>query len=345
MRGIRTWHWITPFVGGRWRSCRSLQGRSESDPTHDIVRQLLWTFFGAGVVTVLLGLSQLSQLQRLTILNANTIQVSRAALLVPLVGLTFVVYQRVSLVTFALIALIPISLIVAVASGSRGPLLFLLVLALFGTARYLLGPNESKSRSIRLAGIVVAATVVAALLVAPELPGASLARFGLLGDFVGNEAGGGSIVTTGDQSASTRVTLYGLAASMFAERPLLGYGTGEFEVMSLRRLPVAEAEAWPHNAVLQAAAEFGLVGLILFGSFLVLVMVRGHKGTTDAALLALLAFFLLNAMVSGDIFSDRQTWGLVMLVLMVRSSATHRRSAPSDAKVEPMIPTATGVYA
>ena len=36
----------------------------------------------------------------------------------------------------------------------------------------------------------------------------------------------------------------------------------------------------------------------------------------------LFLFYLLNAMVSGDIFSDRETWGLLLLVLLIEVPRT-----------------------
>jgi len=69
--------------------------RVGADPRY--ARQLLWTFVAMGVFTVVVGIPGIASSDRLVVLGSNTINVASAALLVPLLGLTFVVHQKSSL--------------------------------------------------------------------------------------------------------------------------------------------------------------------------------------------------------------------------------------------------------
>jgi len=308
----RALRWSTlvflPILGGGLRV--------GSDPRE--LRHFLWSFFGMGVLTVALGLTQLSGTERLTVLNTNTIQVSRAALVVPILGVAFVLREGWALAKLALLVLIPAALIVAVASGSRGPLLFFVLIGAVGVGRYLLRPGSLSWSRVAVGGTAILATVVALVAFGGALPSTALDRYNLLGTFIESGLSGDLSTSVGDTSAGNRIVLFEAAATMFADAPLLGVGTSGFEALAPRYMSPDELEAWPHNALLQAAAEFGVVGLGIVVALLVLVFTRRlPAGSGGSALRIVFLFFLLNAMVSGDIFSDRETWGLLMLVLMI----------------------------
>jgi O-antigen ligase len=303
------------------------------------LRQFLWSFMAMGVLTLMLGLLSLSGTQRLAVLGENTIQAGRAALLVPLIGVAFVMRERGPLVRAVIVALIPVALVVALATGSRGPLLALSILALAGVVRFMSGPRSIDWRQVGLVLGLLLASGVVALLIVPDLPYSSLKRFASLGEFIQNAISGELSTTTGDTSSGTRVTLFRLAISMFGEQPILGFGTAGFPVISLRLLSLSEAEPWPHNALLQFAAEYGLVGLALFVGLVGLALTRRlPPGGTGGAVRVTLLFFLLNAMVSGDIFTDRLTWGLLMLLLLIDVPQAAPDGPPPAAGSEPPAP-------
>jgi O-antigen ligase len=295
------------------------------------LRQLLWCVFAFACLVAVLGLAGLSASDRLVVLGANTINVARAVLLVPVVGLTLLARDRMRGVWALLAVMIPAALLVAIASGSRGPLLVLIALGIAGGGRYLW---QHRGLSGRVAGgLAVAAVVsiVAFSVVADQLPESSLKRFQLLGDFAGSGLSGSVSTTTGDISAGVRVTLFGVAISMFQDRPLLGMGTAGFQSLSPRYASPLEADAYPHNAILQIAAEFGLPGLFLFGSLIVLA-IRRPLGPSHAAaaVRAIFLFFLLNSMVSGDVLSDRETLGPMLLLLCIDAASLR---ATFDARI------------
>jgi len=294
--------------------------RVGSDPRY--VRQLLWTLLGMGVLTTLLGVPSFSSIDRLTVLGANTINVAAAALLVPLLGLTFVARDGSPQVRIATIILIPAALIVALATGSRGPLLVLLLVAIPSLVR---GVSHLRSlhwsRSLAIAGVGLAILAVVSV-ASNDLPALSTSRFTSLGDFVQSAVAGDQVnASNADTSSTARLSFFDAALTMFKERPVLGFGTAGFETLSHRLL--GEDEAYPHNAVLQFAAEYGVVGLALFIALVVLGLIRPLPDRARP-LRILFAYFLLLAMLSGDILSDRMTWGLLLVMLVIEAPAVGR---------------------
>ncbi len=283
----------------------------------EYIRQFLWTLFAFGVPMTVLGLMQLSTSQRLEVFGASTIEVSRTALLVPLVWVAFVLRQRGLLVRAITLLLIPVAVVVAVASGSRGPLLALIIVGVIGALRYLSRPRRVNWRVAGAIAGVTLASFVALSTLGAALPGLSINRFTLFEDFLGRVASGDLNTSVGDTSSGERVVLFGAALSMFEERPVLGFGTGGFEAAS-PRFTGPPYYHWPHNAVLQFAAEFGVLGLALYAGLVFLALTRrfprDHLGN---AVRIAFAFFLLNAMVSDDIYGGRPLWGLFALVLLI----------------------------
>lgn len=308
--GFATTYWALAFL-----PVLPAVARIGSDPRY--VRQFLWAFFALGIPMVVAGLAQLSSSVRLVAFGASTIEVGRAVLLVPLIGATFVLQQHRKIPSAVAIVLIPAAVVVAVATGSRGPLLALFVLGVVGAIRYLTRPG---SLNWRVAGAVAGlsiASIVALLSLATDLPGLSVNRLGVFESFVGGAVTGNADTSVLDNSAGRRVILFGLAASMFEERPVLGFGTGGFAALSPRFLTPPYDE-WPHNALLQFAAEFGVVGVAAFAGLVILALKRPFpRGHLGGAVRVALMFFLLNSMVSDDIYGDRTTWGLWALVFLI----------------------------
>lgn len=289
--------------------------RVGSEPRY--VNQFLWTFFGMGIVTVVLGLVQWTSSDRLQVLDMNTIQVARGALLVPLIGITFVLPQQRSVASVVTLVLIPFSLLVAIASGSRGPLVVLVVIGLIGAVSYLMRPRKVRWR---LVGGVLGLALVTSIVIsaaAAELPSLALGRFASFAEFVQGSASGDTGVPGVDASAGDRIRLFGFALDMFEERPLIGAGTAGFETLSMIAMGRA-GDTYPHNSILQVAAEYGLLGLTLFLGVVALSLIRPLPGRyTALAMRTLFLFVLLNSMVSGDIFTDRDVLGILLLILVI----------------------------
>ena len=130
--------------------------RVAADPRY--VRRLFYEdLFGMGSLTVVLGLAQLSTSARLVVLEMNTIQTARAALLVPILGLARAA-RRMASRARRHGRLIPAAILVALASGARGPVLALAGLGVLAAGRYLVRPASVNWRLI--AAIVVASLAV-----------------------------------------------------------------------------------------------------------------------------------------------------------------------------------------
>jgi O-antigen ligase len=303
--------------------------RVGSDPRY--VRQLLWAFFVMGVITAVLGLVNLSTADRLVILGMNTIQVSVAACLVPLVGVAFVLREDLGPVRAMTIVLIPVAFVVAIASGSRGPLLLILLIAVVALARRLLGPGGVSPRVVAAAGGTLLAAALILSLSSAFLPALSIQRFTLFGDFVASLLSGSSTTAPGDTSSADRLRLYGIAVAIFSDHPILGSGPAGFEVLSPSYAGSGGGDRYPHDSVLQFAAEFGIVGVLAFLSLIGATLARrAPPDSVWTAVRVILVFVLLNSLISGDILEDRLLWGLMALVLL----------APVDAR--PAVPAPVG---
>ena len=103
-------------------------------------------------------------------------------------------------------------------------------------------------------------------------PEAATLRFSALGEYVLDPAG-----ATVDTSAGVRVDLFGAALRMFAERPIIGNGTGSFASFAAGTVGLTDLP-YPHNIVLQVGADFGLLGLGLVALLVASALFREDSG-------------------------------------------------------------------
>lgn len=201
---------------------------------------------------------------------------------------------------FGALPLVAVSLL---ASGSRGPLLGLL---LGVVTLLLLSAGDASAR--RRIGLVVAAAVGAVLLVPQLVPGQDVGR--------------ALSLFTGGQGSNGRTDLWHHAWRLFAAHPLFGTGTGSFAF-------VEPVELYPHDLLLEAGVELGIVGVLLVAVLLAstvarLVRLRPVAVGDDRAHVSLVAALfvtaLVNALVSGDIAANSGVWLAAGLAL----GLTHR---------------------
>lgn len=280
-------------------------------------RQFLWTLFAFGCVMVVVGLLALAPGQRLVVLGTNTIGVARASLIVPITAFGFVLHSRRTGLRSTALVMVPLSLLVALASGSRGPVVALLVVGLVAGVMRL----RSGGASLRIAAPVMAVGLAAAGgLLFIDLPTASLARYDLL---VASLSGEGSDAYL-DASLESRLSLYQLALSRFADGPFFGHGTAAFEA-------TGGTFEYPHNLLLQFAADFGILGLGLILGIVGVASLRSPGQSHEwAAIRGLMFFFLINAMISGDAYAERSVWAFLLLSLLMPAADAAARRANGD---------------
>jgi len=200
-------------------------------------------------------------------------------------------------------ALLPVSTIALVASGSRGPVLG----GLLGLVALLVLLARSRTSAVRVAA-VCASLAVAWIAVSVAVPSAATHRS--LSILSGSKSG---------VSANGRDQLWTAAWHTFAAHPALGIGTGSFATAD--RVEVCPGpgclDRYPHNVVLEAAAELGLPGALAILALIAagaLALRRARReavgpGRAQAAVvIALFVAALTTAMLTGDLSGDGDVW-------------------------------------
>jgi O-antigen ligase len=272
--------------------------RIASDSRH--IRHVVATIFGMGLLIIILAIPAIAGSERLVVLEQNTIQVATVVLFVPLIGMAFITAGS-RLMDLALVVLAPLSLVVALATGSRGPPLAAACVALGALVVHAV---TRRGLDRRVAAYLVASGAAGAIaLVVVELPDVAIARFALVGDL------------------GVRGELFETAIRLFLERPVFGHGTGAFAAVASATVGLTDLP-YPHNIPLQVAAELGAVGLVATAAVLLGAGLRRlPSGPWWLALRFLFVFLFLESLVSGDVYTDRMLWGLVVLLLMAPSHA------------------------
>jgi O-antigen ligase len=291
--------------------------RIAASPTY--LRQFVLTIAAVSLAAILVGGVSFDAGTRLQIFGENTIQSARVLLIVPLLGLVaFLEIRRAWVWLF--IPLIPAGLFLSLATGSRGPVL---AFAIVGAVLLLQAATRRANRLHAFAiGLSALAVPVALVLLGVAIPEASLDRFGSL---LSGEA---------SDTAVQRAGLFGIALDMFINNPLLGLGTSSYLGEANASLGYG-GTTYPHNALLQAGAELGILGMTLLAGLLWGGLTSQHPRTTWwSAIRALLVFFMLNAMLSGSIYEDRLLWGLLIIVFAAPALAVGARASVETAETE-----------
>lgn len=292
--------WLALIVGPASAALRIV-----SDARH--IRHLIIAIAAFGVLVTLLAVPRLGGAERVVVLEMNTIQVAIVAMFVPMAAFA---YARGGARGLALVILTPLSVLVAVASGSRGPLLASATVGLVAASVYLAKSRAIGRRAATLIGLGGVGVAVA-FAVAGSLPQASIARYLALVDFISGPAG-----TADGGSLGARADLIGASLRLFTERPLFGNGTGAFAYHAGGTVGMTDLP-YPHNILLHAAADLGLVGLvlvvILVGNALLRKLPPGRRWLATRFVFA---FLFVESLVSGDLYSDRMLWGLLFLLVL-----------------------------
>lgn len=220
--------------------------------------------------------------------------------------------------------LIVLSLVVVVASGSRGPIVAALLLAilhvLLGQLRRGLSVGGLVLRIGAIAGAVV---LFAAAIVFIE----STTNAQITSRFYGG---------FGDASSQERMLLFRGAWQQFSEQPLAGHAYVELGLMT-----------YPHNLVLETMMATGVVGLAVLLLVLLGATLAGGRVLLADARTAwpglLLLQYLIALMFSGSILLDGRFWAMLFAVLAIDAGLRPAHPARAVAMAgTPVQPLATG---
>jgi len=114
---------------------------------------------------------------------------------------------------------------------------------------------------------------------------------------------------------SSRDRLFASSWDLFMRQPYSGVGLDGFTFWHLRTEGYG---LYPHNIVLQLAAETGFVGLGMFVALLYGIVRRWFrpKGLMSYTALAMGILFLAASMFSGDFYDARMTWFFLTLYML-----------------------------
>lgn len=141
------------------------------------------------------------------------------------------------------------------------------------------------------------------------------------------------LTLVGGASVTTRVDLYATALNHAIANP---WGTGWGSMVDVYASTTslrAGSHSYPHNILLELAAEGGVIALAGFVALVVLAWRTQRKRASipvETAMLALFIFFLVSAMVSGDAPSQRALWAMCGACLTPLISARSIENTPSD---------------
>ena len=288
--------------------------------TLDLARRLTEVLGALALVALLyLGLRDAFEgriFSRLSTYVLNPISVGHLGASVFLVTLSGLAGSR-GIVKMLRVLLVFVSLVVVVASVSRGPIAAALLLALLYVLLGQVRRGLSIAGLLGRVGLIGAAVVlfVAAVVFVESTTNAQItARF--YGGF-------------GDESSQERMLLFRGAWQQFSEQPWFGHSYVELGLMT-----------YPHNLVLETMMATGVLGLVVlllvatgasFAGFRVLL-----ADTRTAWPALLLLQYVIALMFSGSILLDGRFWGMLFAVLAIdvglrasRSrSAYHEATAP-----------------
>lgn len=136
--------------------------------------------------------------------------------------------------------------------------------------------------------------------------------------------------STPTYTAGRRLTLYGSALAMFAEKPLTGWGLGGWSYYVFDR----DTPSYPHNLVLEIAAEEGVMGLAALVTLLLTAFLAMRRiwlrSPGLSFIIPVFIFSFLATLTSGDINVNRPLWlwcGMIFALAGIAERRLHSSQA------------------
>jgi O-antigen ligase len=231
----------------------------------------------------------------------------------------------------ALVAIMPAA-VVLIGSGSRGPLLGIMVavpVLLFGLA---VQPAALKRAVFAVIGVVVGGAIAVATVVPAGVSARVLSIFG----------------STEQAGELSRYALWSDAITIWsrgAMTALFGVGTGGYAALT-----AYPPTFYPHNLVLETGVEYGVVGVLvllvgvgwIFARAFSLTRVPGEQGAFAAYLLSVLSMDFVTAQFSGDLPYNADLWVTSGLVVGLAADVVRRRSRTAVVPASTAVPAVAG---
>jgi O-antigen ligase len=159
--------------------------------------------------------------------------------------------SRNVLIRLALLFCGGISLIALMLTGSRMPMIALVILGIYYVWR-----SRNKAFTVAFCGIIL-------FTMWAKMPQAYRERYLTVKSY----AEGGNL----DGSNQLRLHIWKVGLAMFRDHPILGVGAGQFNTAYGTIYATRQHQAWmdPHNMLLEVGCEMGIIGLMAFGYFVI----------------------------------------------------------------------------
>ncbi|MGC9512409.1 MAG: O-antigen ligase family protein [Fidelibacterota bacterium] len=231
--------------------------------------------------------------------RVNPIWIARALGMGILISIDWFYRYKSRWIHFLLLLYIGFSVWIIILSGSRGPLLGTIA----GIMIYIMYIKE-RTFWKRFGYIMVVLVLLGIIvLVLPK-------------DMLFNKFGS----IRASLSIIQRFALWEEAISQMMHHPLIGKGTGGYQIFS------AYFGKYPHNIFLEAGAEQGIPAMIILAVFLlrplslIPSLLKTQKRQFAVLLFAFWTNYMINAMVSGDITSNYLVWFFISSLIVLKQS-------------------------
>lgn len=257
----------------------------------------LKTLFITAIIIVALSVPEINNIDqsaRLNLKDGNPIWLGRAVSIAALYLLVMLLNNKIKMLRFILL-FVP-TIFIMISTGSKGPLLALIIAFVFIYFGRITKFLKNKK--------VILNTSLLLLLTISII----MTSFAFFQEPFTRIIGG---LSDGSASSQIRMTLYRDAIGIITEYPF-GVGMGNFYKYSGLNFP------YPHNLILEAFLELGWIA----GTFLVLMIIFSFVGLVKAKgnpyydiVLGIFIMAFINSMVSGDITSPKELYLIIPLGL------------------------------
>ena len=236
--------------------------------------------------------------------NQNTLGINMCIGIIVLLLLVVQNKVQISRLRYFFLAFLPIMVIFLFATGSRKA--FLSLIACYITGLILLKTEKPSRKLIALIIGIVGLIALGILLLQSEV-----LRDRLL-----------ETAQTGDMSE--RDVIWGKVMPTIKEHPIFGIGNTGYDLYSV--ITFRGAMMSPHNVILEVLSLTGIVGLLIYATFLYQVFLKGYQTYKSNGLLLpiLLAFPMFSLIVSGQILTSKIGW--IIFAYVVGSYAVKTKS-------------------